>query len=311
MKFKVGTKRQGFVIGINTLCIDCITTVNRFPEEGQAVRGISQERFPGGKGPNAILAVKKAGAPAKFYSTVHPDDAIFLLKNLKANGIDTKGIKQSESTQTVIANITQHVESGDHTVVTFNGHHEIAAEMIDTDDFNEHNTLMLQAKLSEETLEKLINLADKTNCAITMNLSPVKKIKEDLVKKLDILVINEHEARDINKLYDISNKNQDEELTKELAGYFNVVTVVTRGAKDVLLAVPGNELKIYPSIKVDKVVSTLGAGDAFFGVLTGRLHLGEDIDAALKHAITAGAIVCTKAAPQSCPEIEEIKSLLA
>ena len=77
-----------------------------------------------------------------------------------------------------------------------------------------------------------------------------------------------------------------------------------------MLARPGQRIKSYSTIKLDNVVSTLGAGDAFFGVLTARLHLGDDLDTAIKKAIIASTIVCTNFAPQSCPDIEEIENFL-
>ena len=304
-------RKSGVIIGINTLCIDCITIVDRFPKEGQAVRGLSQIRYPGGKGPNAILAAHKAGASTKFYSTVHPDDAQFLIKNLQESGIDISCIKLSEKTQTVIANITQHTETGDHTVVTLNGHHEITADMISNTEFTPDNTLMLQAKLPEETLSKLINLAYQNDCAITMNMAPVKKLDKSLISKLDLLVINEHEALDILNIYKISNNKRNEDSAQDIASYFGVITVLTRGAKGVILAKPDEPVKIYPAIRIKKVASTLGAGDAFFGVLTARLHLGDELDSAIQKSIAASAIVCTKLEPQSCPDIDEIMILLS
>lgn len=310
MNFQLGKRKSGFIIGINTLCIDCITTVDHFPKEGQAVRGLSQARYPGGKGPNAVLAAHKAGALAKFYSTVHPDDAQFLIKNLQENGIDISGIKLSEKTQTVIASITQHIETGDHTVVTCNGRHEITAEMISDTEFSYDSTLMLQAKLAEEALSELINRAYQNGSAITMNMSPVKKLDKCLIDKLDILVINEYEALDILNIYKISNNNRDEDIAQDIASYFGTVTVLTRGAKGVLVAKPDEPLKIYPAIKIKKVISTLGAGDTFFGVLTARLHLGDELDSAIKKAIAASAIACTKPEPQSCPDLDEIMTLL-
>ena len=306
MRFQEGKAKTGLIIGINTLVIDCITLVERFPIEGQAVRGLSQERYPGGKGPNAILAAHKAGAPAKFYSTVHPEDAAFLVKNLKDNEIDISGIKLSEETQTVIANITQNIKTGDHTVVTINGKHDISAEMVSEADFNSENTFLLQAKLSEDILSTLISKADQINCAIVLNFCPVKKLDQKIVSKVDLIVINEHEAREICNLYQISNSSEDKEITKDIASFFKVTTIMTRGPKEVILANQDSALKIYPAIKLDNVVSPLGAGDAFVGVLTARLHLGDNFDTAIKKAIIASSIVCTEYAPQSCPAIKEI-----
>jgi len=303
--------KPGFVIGINTLCIDCITTVESFPKEGQAVRGLTQERYPGGKGPNAILAVQKSGAKAKFYSTVNPVDAPFLLKNLQKNKIDISGVRQSEKTQTAIANVTQHIMTGDHTVVTFNAQHEITSDIIDESDFSPDNTLMLQSKLPENTISKLIIKASHAGCKITMNMCPVKKLDKKLIGKLNILVINEHEAGEIVKFYKISNKDQDEVIAQDIADYFGIQTIITRGHKQVILAEPNQPIKTFPVIKLDKVISTLGAGDGFFGMLTGRLHSGDSLDMAINKAIIASAIICTRLAPQSCPDIKEIEDYLS
>lgn len=302
------TSKTGYIIGINALVIDCITLVDRFPNEGQAVRGSTQERYPGGKGANAIIAAHKVGVPAKFYTTVHPNDAAFLLKNLKEVGIDISGAMLSEKTDTVIANIAQNTKTGDHTVVTFNGRHEISAEMVAASDFAPNNTLMLQAKLSDDILYALINKAHLANCDITFNFCPVKKLDQEIFSKLKFIVVNEHEAYEIVHLYGIPHNGKDEDIAKNIAAFFKVTTIVTRGSKSIILARKDSSLITYPAIELDNVVSPIGAGDAFFGVLTALIHLGEDMEIAIKKAIVASAIVCTKYAPQSCPSLEEIEA---
>ena len=62
-----------------------------------------------------------------------------------------------------------------------------------------------------------------------------------------------------------------------------------------------------PSIKVDEVVDTTGAGDAFAGALSARLAEGDDIVQAAEYAVKVAALSVTKAGAQpSYPTAAEV-----
>ena len=86
--------------------------------------------------------------------------------------------------------------------------------------------------------------------------------------------------------------------------------VVTLGEQGVYAWTPDGELAI-PGHRVD-AIDTVGAGDAFCGVLAARLAVGAAFDDALRYANSAGALATTRAgAEPSMPSRGEVESLLA
>jgi ribokinase len=66
-----------------------------------------------------------------------------------------------------------------------------------------------------------------------------------------------------------------------------------------------------PAMQVH-VVDTTGAGDAFNGTLATYLASGMPLEPAVRHAVAAGALACTKLGViPSLPNAAEIKQLLS
>ena len=85
--------------------------------------------------------------------------------------------------------------------------------------------------------------------------------------------------------------------------------VVTLGERGALLWTP-TAVTAVPS-HVVSVVDTVGAGDAFCGMLAARLAAGAALPDAVRHATAAGALATTRAgAGPSMPTIGEVERLL-
>jgi ribokinase len=84
-----------------------------------------------------------------------------------------------------------------------------------------------------------------------------------LLEEVDILIISK---REFKVLFDLTENELDLEITQEKAeNLFTLgidVLVITLGKEGALLATP-NLLELIPSFKIEKVVDTTGAGDAF------------------------------------------------
>ena len=81
-------------------------------------------------------------------------------------------------------------------------------------------------------------------------------------------------------------------------------------SRGVLAATPGLRYSV-PALAV-KCVDTVGAGDAFVGVLAASLDRGAALPQALVQAAAAGALACTREGAQpSMPDASEIASAAA
>ena len=88
--------------------------------------------------------------------------------------------------------------------------------------------------------------------------------------------------------------------------------VIKQGARGACIY-DGKHFDMIPAERVDKVVDTTAAGDAFTAALTiAYLNNGGDIQQALKYATCAGALTVTrKGASTSIPTRDEVEAALA
>ena len=98
-------------------------------------------------------------------------------------------------------------------------------------------------------------------------------------------------------------------LYKRVKAKYIVIKQGDRGA----FIYDGKHFSVVPAIRMGKPVDTTAAGDAFTAALTLEYlnNGGEDIKAAVKYGVAAGAITVTrKGASSSIPTDEEIRELL-
>ena len=85
--------------------------------------------------------------------------------------------------------------------------------------------------------------------------------------------------------------------------------MVTLGERGALLWTPAAVTAVPPHVV--SVVDTVGAGDAFCGMLAARLAGGAALPDAVRHANAAGALATTRAgAEPSMPRSAEVERLL-
>jgi ribokinase len=134
--------------------------------------------------------------------------------------------------------------------------------------------------------------ARNSNNFFCLNAAPAKPVPHELLDHVDLLVVNEIEART---------------LGKELEN-FKGFLASTYGADGAVLSCNGQQIAkaLPPRIKV---VDTTGAGDAFTAALTLALVGGMEPQLALEQACVAGALATTKMGAQSSPTIADIQQI--
>ncbi len=302
----------GHVVVVGSANVDLVVAVPRHPAGGETVLGGDLVRSPGGKGANqAVAAARAGGARTTLVAALGRDDAAdLLLTSLEGAGVRTGGVVRLDvPTGTALITVDP---SGENAIVVApgaNGRLEVgpaAAEVLATAD-----VVLAQLEVPVETVLAAAR-ARSGGCRMVLNAAPSRALPDALWAELDVLVVNEHEARDMAA--DAPARTGDTASTEELAAALLArvpAVVVTLGGAGCLVAARGADPQRIPAPRV-AVVDTTGAGDTFCGVLAAGLAHGSDLATAARRAVLAGARAVTRRGAQDAvPTRAELDDVLA
>jgi ribokinase len=129
-----------------------------------------------------------------------------------------------------------------------------------------------------EAVERAARLAGEHGWPFVLNPSPVRALPPGLLAACDVLVPNEHEARQLHP----------SGAAGLLAAGARTV-LVTLGARGAEIHRPGEPPVHHPAVTVE-AVDTTGAGDAFAGTLAWALAEGHPLNHAVRLALAGGAL---------------------
>ena len=288
------------ILNFGSLNIDIFFRVENIVKPGETISPKSIEKRPGGKGLNQSVALSKSFENVYHAGSVG-DDGIFLIDYLKSENINTKYIKKSDK---LTGNaIIQVDDKGENSIVLYKGaNFDNDKKFIDEvlKDFSKDDILLLQNEIS--SMKYLIDKAYEKGMKIVLNPSPITdEIKEFDFNKIDLLLVNEIEAKNI------ANKNSvDESIDYFTSTYKNINLIVTVGSKGSIFVNKNEKIK-QEGIKVESVDST-GAGDTFTGFFVSYFYQGKNVRDCLKFASLASALSVTKSgASISIPSLCDVK----
>ena len=288
------------ILNFGSLNIDIFFRVENIVKPGETISAKSIEKRPGGKGLNQSVALSKSFENVYHAGSVG-DDGVFLIDYLKSENINTKYIKKSDK---LTGNaIIQVDDRGENSIVLYKGaNFDNDKKFIDEvlDNFDKDDILVLQNEIS--SMKYLIDKAYEKGMKIVLNPSPITEdVKEFDFNKIDLLLVNEIESKDI------ANKdNIDESINYFMATYPNINLIVTLGSKGSIFVNKNEKIK-QEGIKVESVDST-GAGDTFTGFFVSYFYQGKNVRDCLKFASLASALSVTKSgASISIPSLCDVK----
>lgn len=297
------------VFGSNVL--DLFFQTADLPPHDTALHLDSHVEQPGGKGANQAVACAKAGAQVNFFGAVGDGGhGRQMYKNLASFGINVSGLKVLSGETSGLACIFVDERDGTHKVVVSQGaNKKIKAEWVPDSAIDKNSILLMQGEIKIEETEELCLRAKKNGARTIMNLAPVVALSEQLLRNLDYLIVNEHEAELLGKQVGIDASDKMVFATNMLAKY-GVSMIVTLGP-DGAICCDNNGIITVSALKV-KAVDTIGAGDAFVGYFCAALDGGKSLGDALREASIAGSLACTKIGAQSAlPEPHEVAKYAA
>jgi ribokinase len=148
-------------------------------------------------------------------------------------------------------------------------------------------TVLCQNEIRPAETFEALRRARRHGARAILNLAPAAPVPEDVLAALDVLVVNELEARVVAG--DAEGRPAD--LARLLAArHGGLACVVTLGAEGCLAVGPGLAVRV-PALAIDPV-DTTGAGDAFVGALAAWLDGGAGLEEALRAASVAAGCAC-------------------
>ncbi|MQF97472.1 MAG: ribokinase [SAR202 cluster bacterium] len=300
---------------LGALNMDLIMDLERPAKPGETVLGEKFYTAPGGKGGNQAVAAARVSKmnSVNFLGSVGNDSYGTELTDYLANeNIITSNINIDKNNHSGIAIIFTD-KNGENYVNAVYGANEIRNNKI-IDSFNKNikNTkiLITQNEMDEKITLSCMEIAIKNNIPIILDPAPFKQsLKNEYYKMADIITPNEIEAEYMTGI-EIKNIDDAKKAGNKLFDQKIKNIIITLGENGAFLVNNETE-KYYPPHSVREVKASVGAGDAFTGILGASLSSGMILDEAIKIAIVGSALSTTKdGAQESMPYYSEIEEII-
>lgn len=274
---------------------DLVYRVQRIPSPGETVLATEQARHMGGKGLNQTVAAARAGAATLFAGAVGDDPAGDELTAALADaGVATDLLRRVPGPSGTALITVQ--DDGENTIVVASGANATVTALTDAEvtAIELARVLVMQLELPLDAVVAGSEVASRHDCTVVLNAAPARELDDSLLRLVDVLVVNEHEAALLAANPDADARDAARTLLSRCT-----VVVVTLGAAGALV-VDGDGETTVPAPEAN-VVDTTGAGDTFTGYLAAGLAAGLDLASAARRAVVAGSISVER--PGAVPSI--------
>lgn len=283
---------RGLVV-VGSINIDRSLTVDRFPGPGETLSARSLSSSIGGKGANQAVAAACSGADVAMIGMVGADDEGEVARHaLTEAGVDTSWVCSTDDAPTGTAWIT--VATGENMILVVPGANHAWPQ-----GFSKPPPAAVVLCQLEIPLAIAHAAAAAADGLFVLNAAPSQPLDDDLLRRCDVLIVNEHELAEVSGARRLDAEDVDSlRSAARLLISRGVGTVVTTlGSRGALLCTADETLRI-GTPPTSAVVDTTGAGDAFCGVFAARLAAGDSSADALRCAVTAGSVAVGHATAQ-------------
>ena len=272
--------------------LDFVVRAPHIPAPGETVLGGRFSTFPGGKGANQAIACARAGAVPTAMLAALGNDAYAepLIASLKAAGVTLHAV-HPEGLNTGTAFICVSDDGENAITVAPGANAGLAPEhLIPLDGFTH---LLLQLETPMPTVLAYARAARRAGLQVVLNAAPAQPLPAELLKLLDLLIVNEGELATI--------AGHAGSLRQQINRIDVPTVVVTLGSAGCVARHAGG-IELQPAFRIEPV-DTTAAGDTFCGTLVGALSRGLPLAQALTKATAASALTClTLGAQSSIPD---------
>jgi len=258
------------VICIGAALVDMIAQVTRHPLDDDEVFVSDLTILSGGAAANTSYACAKIGLSTAFIGKLGEGDPFNqkIINDFKEVSVDTRLIKYSKDYTTGSAYVALN-QKGDRRIYANSGAaNYLSKEDISTKELKNTKIIFLS---SLQNIVPLLNAAKiGRNLNIPVILNPGMLIIDqgfdyikNLLEKIDILILSQKEFK---TLFNFKENDLSEDSIRErsvsLFALGMKVIVITLGDKGAFLLTTTHD-ELIPPLKLEEVIDTTGAGDAF------------------------------------------------
>jgi ribokinase len=310
------------VICIGAALVDMVAKVERHPLEDDEVFVSDLALLSGGAAANTAHACAIIGLSSAFLGKLGKNDVFGnkIIEDFKNANVNTDLLKFSENFGTGSAYVALN-KRGDRRIYAHSG----AANYLSKEDILEKEltatkVIFLSSLKNLESFIAAANIGRKNNIPVILN--PGMLVIEQgldqiryLLEKVDVLILSKREYFKLLNIEKDFNQGTIIEKAKVLLELPIKVLVVTLGEEGAFLLTE-KESQIISSVKVDNVIDTTGAGDAFSaGFIYGFVkNLSYDFEN-MKQNVELGNFIAGKCIQQlgaryGIPNSEVLKKLI-
>lgn len=279
---------------IGSFAVGLILRAERFPVKGETLLGRDFDMGPGGKGSNQAVQAARLGAQVEFVARIGQDNFGAIGTKLYVDErVGTTFLIESDERNTGVGFIVLDAK-GDNFIILDPG----ANSLFSPDDVDRASArirasqvVLTQLEIPVETAGRALELARQADAISILNPAPARRVPPEILANADIVTPNETELRIMLGRSPDANVNLID-LCDELLQVGVQRVILTRGAHGATIVTRDGYHNL-PAFPVN-VVDTTGAGDAFNGTLATYLATGMPLEPAVRHAVAAGALACTK-----------------
>lgn len=292
------------IVVFGSINADLVFRMQRTPVPGQTLLADTLTTQPGGKGANQAVAARRDGATVQMVGAVGDDAlALLALQGLRDAGVNLDAVRHLPGIPTGCASICTDRDGRNQIAVALGANRHVTADQVTAPMLGPHTTVLLQMEGDPAEIAAVVRRARAAASRIILNLAPAVPIEPEILRMLDILVVNEDEAA---TLADATACGPEAASLHKALGVGVIRTLGAAGA-EAATRQGTSRVQAPPVAAVD----TTAAGDCFVGVLAAALSRGLTLDDAICRACFAASLACTVVGSQrSLPRAADIDAML-
>jgi ribokinase len=305
---------SGRICVVGSANADLIVRTRVLPKPGETVAGDALQLLPGGKSANQAAAAGRLGGRVSLVGAVGRDAyGEMLIESLERSGVDVTGLQVRDDASTGTAMIAVDERGENFIIVSSGANGLVDASVVDAmaDAVADAAVLGLSFEVPMAASIRASEIARASGTRVVLNPSPFVQPPAELLRNVDVLVVNEHELRELTGLDGEAPLEAHASALGERGVARTVVTLGAEGAA--LLAVDAGSEPTVTRVAAPRVeaVDTTGCGDAFTGALLLGLAAGRELVDSVRTACAVGAIAATAVGAQSSyPFADELAAFL-